>query len=63
MNAASAAAQTAARILVVGTILAAFACEPATARARHRPGTFCTLVFVEGVGTVRICGIPNRARR
>ena len=39
-------------------------CAPAIAASRpHRPGTFCTPVFVEGVGTVRICGVPNRARR
>ena len=63
MTVASAAAQTAARIMVVIGILANSACEPAAAHPRHRPGTFCTPVFVEGVGHVRICGIPNRARR
>lgn len=65
MNAASAAAQTAARILVVGAILAVSACAPAAARSRQRPRphTFCVPVVSEGVGMVRICGIPIRARR
>lgn len=61
---ASAAAQTAARILAAAGILAITACEPAVARPRpHRPGTFCAPVIAERVGLVRICGIPISARR
>jgi hypothetical protein len=64
MPVASAAAQTAARFLAVAGILAITACEPAVARPwPHRPGTFCAPVIAERVGLVRICGIPNRARR
>lgn len=66
MTVASAAAQTAARILAGLVILAAVSCEPAAARHHRRPrppGTFCTPVIAEGVGMVRICGIPPAARR
>lgn len=64
MTAASAAAQTAARILAAAGILVIAACEPAVARPRrHHPGTFCAPVIAERVGLVRICGIPISARR
>jgi len=64
MPVASAAAQTAARVLAAAGILAIAACEPAVARPPpHRPGTFCAPVIAERVGLARICGIPNAARR
>lgn len=39
--------------------VAAEACR----RHRPRPGSFCAPVIAEGVGLVRICGIPVRGRR